>query len=279
MYKTWEETILSIREVPAYDDLIVQTYMDADLVKNVERFKTSIEFIETVKLINQYLPTAKSILDIGCGNGTSSISLAQEGYEVVAVEPDPSDTVGAGAIKILAEKLNVKDLKVYQSYAEDIQFPDESFDVVYVRQAMHHAYDLEKFVKECARVLKRNGLLITIRDHVITDERDKEAFLESHPLHKFYGGENAFTEQQYTDAMEKNGLSIRKVLRLFDSEINFFPLSKKEIGIAKRKKKLVSLTCKILPAFLRKAIQKKADALLNEKDYPGRMYSFISIKL
>src|SRR5947209_473204 len=88
----------------------------------------------------------------------------------------------------LIQQTYMDDITVHQSFAEDIGFGDEIFDIVYVRQAMHHAYDLEIFVKECARVLKKGGLFITIRDHVIRDEKDKAWFLEMHPLQKFYGG-------------------------------------------------------------------------------------------
>ncbi len=112
---------------------------------------------------------------------------------VTAVEPDPSLTVGAGAVRKLKEHYELKNLEDYENFAEDINFKSNYFDIVYIRQAMHHANNLNKFIKECVRVLKPNGLLLTIRDHVIYDEKDKNWFLEYHPLHKIYEGENAFT--------------------------------------------------------------------------------------
>ncbi len=95
---TWEETIKYIRTLPGYSDLIETSYFEEDLKLNVERFRSSDEYKETLLLLQQYVPGAKTILDIGSGNGISAISFALDGYKVTALEPDPSDTVGAGAI-------------------------------------------------------------------------------------------------------------------------------------------------------------------------------------
>ncbi len=73
---TWEETIVSIRNVEKYKDLVEKAYLDENLEKNISRFGESDEFKETLKIINNYFPEAKSLLDIGCGNGISCINFA-----------------------------------------------------------------------------------------------------------------------------------------------------------------------------------------------------------
>src|SRR6516165_567809 len=97
---TWEETIQFIRTQPEYKKLVEQAYFEADLPFNVERFKSSEEYQSTKKLIEEYIPLKSStkLLDIGSGNGISSIAFALDEVQVVAVEPDPSLTIGAGAI-------------------------------------------------------------------------------------------------------------------------------------------------------------------------------------
>ena len=172
---TWEETIVKIRKEPDYALLVEQAYFDADLHLNVNRFKKSDEFKETLSFL-KHLQQPVKLLDIGSGNGISAVAFAQLGYEVHAVEPDPSTTIGAGAIRLLKEELKLENLSIYESLAEDIEFDSHSFDVVYVRQAMHHASELDKFVAECLRVLKPGGRLLTVRDHVIFNEKDKEWF-------------------------------------------------------------------------------------------------------
>jgi ubiquinone/menaquinone biosynthesis C-methylase UbiE len=274
----WEETIKYIRTKPEYDVLVRDAYFDENLVLNVDRFIQSVEFKETLKLLKKYKGNGISILDIGCGNGISSIAFALKGYDVIAVEPDPSDTIGAGAIKKLIKHYNLNNVKVYESFAEDIKFDNQIFDVVYVRQAMHHANDLTKFINECARVLKVSGILMTVRDHIIFDDTDKENFLKTHPLQKYYGGENAYKSGEYVSAMLKAGLKMKKILRTFDSEINYFPLNSISVKKTKIKKYLYKIISIVAPFLISAEKRQNVLGLLNEKDFPGRMYSYIAVK-
>lgn len=276
--KSWEETIIYIRSKPEYKDLVEKAYFEEDLPLNVERFKNSIEFEETIKLFKKYNKNGKQILDIGCGNGISSIAFSLNGYEVTAVEPDPSETVGAGAVRKLIDYYKLKNIVVHKSYAEDIGFKDESFDIVYVRQAMHHANNLNIFIRETARVLKKGGILVTIRDHVIFDEDDKMAFLDYHPLQKYYGGENAYKSSEYEDAMKLAGLNIERKIKTFESEINFFPITKSNIRKSKIKKLVGIIIIKLIPFLVSNAFKKEINDLLDEKVYLGRMYSYVAIK-
>ena len=287
---TWHETIELIRKDPEYAALVELSYFDADLALNVERFGQSEEFEETLRLIREMHPAAKTILEIGAGNGVSTINFALLGYHVTAVEPDDSTTVGARAIETLAGKYNLNNIRVFQKYAEEIEFPNESFDLVYVRQAMHHAQDLDKFIKESARVLKKGGFLFTVRDHVIFDAADKEWFFQNHPLHKFYGGENAFTPDEYKNAFNKAGLTILKEFKYYDNVINYFPLKRKEMmdkiflneGQLKDKlRRKISFLADFPFVFrLYKARTgfSKEDAFHSERKIPGRMYSYIATR-
>lgn len=286
---TWEETIRFIRTQPEFKYLVDKAYFEQDLTLNVERFRNSAEFIETLQLLKEYQPQAKTILDIGSGNGISALALALEGYNVVTIEPDSSDTVGAGAIRKLKAHYNLSNLEIIEAFAEELQLPDENFDIVYARQCMHHAYDLDKFVAEASRVTQKNGLFVTIRDHVIFNKKDKEWFLENHPLQKFYGGENAFTPTEYKTAMQNAGLKIEKEIKYFDNVINYFPFSKEEVltmfQLAKDKsilhlKSKIGILSKItfLQELYFKKINLNKESVYDENKIPGRMYSYLCIK-
>ena len=288
---TWEATIIQIRKQPEFSELVEKAYFDENLVLNVERFKSSEEYVETKKIISDFslFPT-KKILDIGSGNGISAVSFALEGNDVTAVEPDKSETVGSEAIKKLKEHYRLSNLSVIDSFGENLPFENCSFDLIYIRQAMHHANDLKKFISEAARVLKPGGLFLTVRDHVIYDEKDKKLFLETHPLQKFYGGENAFTFQQYKSAITKAGLKIVSVLRHFDSIINLFPNTLSDFDdLIKKREHLVKSSLKNkLPYFIARNsvveriysayVDFKIGKPLNEKNIPGRLISFIAVK-
>lgn len=283
----WHETIEYIRKDPKYADLVKQAYFDENLGANIERFRESEEFSETLKIISQVAPEAKTLLDIGAGNGISSVNFALKGFVVTAVEPDSSASVGANAIRFLKKYYSLETLSVVESFAEDIGFPDDYFDIVYVRQAMHHANDLKKFVAECARVLKPGGIFLSIRDHIIFDEIDKARFLEAHPLHKFYHGENAFTPYEYKNAMISAGLTIVEELKHNDSVINYFPISTKQNSrsFASNKELKLHLQTKIgrlanfpFVFFMYKMKTRWGTKTEDEKNIPGRMYSYIARK-
>jgi ubiquinone/menaquinone biosynthesis C-methylase UbiE len=283
----WHETIQVIRGQSEFDDLVRDAYFDPVLENNIERFGKGAEFLQTLQLIKKYAPNVKELLDIGAGNGISSINFALHGYNVTVVEPDSSDTVGANAIRKLVKSYQLDNVIIHEKFAEEINFPDESFDIVYVRQAMHHAYNLNSFIKEAARVLKKGGVLMTIRDHVIFNEMDKKAFLEIHPLHKFYGGENAFLPEEYKNAFTNAGLTIVKEIKYFESIINYFPQTDESVQALKEelyqnlKKSLrqkIGIFSKLPFVFalykMKNGFNKNPDEYF-EKMLPGRMYSYI----
>ncbi len=286
---TWEETIKLIRTKPEYKELVEKAYFEEDLTLNIERFSKSEEFIETLRFLKLYAPNAKKILDIGSGNGVSAVAFALQGYFVTSIEPDKSDTIGAGAIKKLKTHYKLDNLEVYEAFAEEINFPDNNFDIVYARQCMHHAYDLDKFVLEASRVLKNGGLFFTVRDHVVYNDKDKEWFLKNHPLQHFYGGENAFSEKEYLSAIKKSGLNVKLVMKHFDNVINYFPITKAE-KIKRDGEFHKQLTQKvkqyygiysIINLFSNVLIKKVKHMVINpndEENVPGRMYSFIALK-
>ena len=94
---------------------------------------------------------------------------------------------------------------------------------------MHHARDIDQFAADCSRILKPGGMVIAVREHVIFNERDKSQFLAVHPMHSHYGGENAYTVEQYQSSFKNVGLKVVKVLKHFDSPINYFPRKKSEL--------------------------------------------------
>jgi ubiquinone/menaquinone biosynthesis C-methylase UbiE len=73
-----------------------------------------------------------------------------DGWSVTAVEPDASDLVGTGAIRRLAQNGNL-DITVVENRGERLRFAGASFDLIYARQALHHAKDLDLFCAEMCR--------------------------------------------------------------------------------------------------------------------------------
>lgn len=269
--KTWDETIAHIQNEESYSDLVRDAYMDPDNSLNIDRFYKSEEYATTKEMIENYIPSYSGrLLDLGAGNGISSVAFAKDGFEVVALEPDRSDMIGSGAIQKSKELNGLTNLSVVSSYAEDANLQDESFDIVYARQSMHHANDLEKFISEAYRVLKPNGLLITVRDHVI-NPGDLNAFLAAHDLHKYYGGENAYTLDEYKGAFKKAGFLIQKCLKPYDTPINYAPSTTEQLK-ARLKKSSRGIPSSFLFGLYLNALNYKS------RNVPGRLFTFICKK-
>jgi hypothetical protein len=153
---------------------------------------------------------------------------------------------------------------------------------------MHHASNLNGFVENQARMLKKSGYFLTVRDHVVFDDSDKKRFLATHPLQAFYGGENAFSPEEYRAAFQKTGLRVVKEMKYFESPINYFPLEEQDLEMRKKMPEQIRLKLKAklgaffggmeLTQWLYKRIVFNPDDLLNEKKIPGRMYSYLAYK-
>ena len=94
-----------------------------------------------------------NIIDIGCGGGLASESLAQIGAKVTGIDAD------ANAIDVA--KNHAKESNLDISYiCGDAQDLDDKFDVVIALEIIEHVRNIEDFIKVCVERLKPGGLLI-----------------------------------------------------------------------------------------------------------------------
>jgi SAM-dependent methyltransferase len=274
--QSWEDAVRWLIGQPDQAALVEACYFDPPLAGAVNRYWQSDEWLE----ISTHLPSPPGMaLDLGAGNGLASFALAKDGWRVDAVEPDPSDLVGAGAIRSLAQDHDLP-IEVHGDFGEKLQFADARFDLVFARQVLHHARSLPQLCGELFRVLKPGGVLVAVRDHVISRDQDLPAFLDRHPLHRYYGGENAYRLDQYVSSLVAAGFVIRKTLGPLSSAINLAPMDRQAVTgkIAARLSplpfahglaRLITLPM-ASPALLRQ--------LERIDSRPGRLYSFVCAK-
>jgi SAM-dependent methyltransferase len=276
-FTTWESAVRWLRSQTDQQDLVRGAYYDDPLVVAAERYTASDEWREIKSRLAGYRGSA---LDIGAGRGIASFALAKDGFRVTALEPDASALVGADAIRSLARDSQLP-IEVVQEFSERLPFSEASFDVVFARAVLHHTKDLGRACKEAYRVLKPGGMFVAAREHVISRPGDLAPFLDSHPLHRLYGGENAFLLSDYTRAIEAAGFEITALIRPLENPINYHPHTKESL----REELLLRLPD---GAFI-KSLAKRALSrdrvfiivlrfLQHFDSRPGRLYSFFCRK-
>lgn len=274
---TWENAVFWLRNQPDKRQLVMDAFYDDPLIAAAERYHGSDEWQAVSKLLHGRKGQA---LDIGAGRGIASYALAQEGFKVTSLEPDPSAIVGAAAIRGLAAEA-VLPISVVEEFSESLPFSNSSFDVVFTRAVLHHTRDLDLACSEMYRVLRPGGLLIAVREHVISRESDLGQFLDAHPLHHLYGGEHAFLLDRYVGALSGAGFCPLEVLSPLRSPINLFPHtidSLRDVVIdrisgripAKGVWRMMLSSDKVFRSLL--AVAERFD------NRPGRLYSFVGHK-
>src|SRR6266568_218686 len=265
---SWEAAVSWLKTQSDQQELVRACFYDDPLITAAERFYTSTEWCAVKQIVERF--TKGNVLDIGAGRGISSYAFARDGWTVTALEPDPGEIVGAGAIRSLAIEEELE-ITVVESWGEELPFIDGSFDLVYARQALHHARDLDALCREIYRVLRPGGVLLATREHVISKPEDRAVFLASHPLHGLYGGENAYVVDRYRTAITHSGITLLQVLAAYDSNINIYPGT-----IAELKEKIEKRLKLPIPYILFIKVIVPLLNLVNSEQ--GRLYTFLGQK-
>lgn len=103
------------------------------------------------KLVNKYGPAdrERSILDIGCGNGTLLLVLKKIGWKISGTELAPNSYIN----KEISPYVCRKPIK-------ECRYQDGTFDVVTMWHFLEHINDPLDYLKEAHRVLKKDGKIL-----------------------------------------------------------------------------------------------------------------------
>lgn len=275
---TIDEAIRALRAQPEFAELVRDAYLGPNVADSVERFVASGEFRAVRKLLGSRIQGA-TVVDLGAGIGMASEAFHRAGaVRVIAIEPDPSDEVGRAAMARAGVTAEIVD-----GVGEALPLADSSVDVVYCRQVLHHALDLKLLAREVARVLRPGGAFLAVREHVISGPGELSQFLDSHPVHRLAGGENAEMLSTYLDALTDAGLRLHRVIGPWDSVINAFPTVRTDdeipalartlsVAALSRRFGRVGRMASFMPGVLPLVWRRIQPA------GPGRLYSFLALR-
>src|SRR5436190_9201447 len=105
--------------------------------------------------------TDLKVLEIGCGLGTDGAQFARAGADYTGI--DLTDA----AVELARKRFELFHLPgtFRVADAEGLDFPDNSFDVVYSHGVLHHTPNTAGAIREVHRVLKPNGRAIVMLYH------------------------------------------------------------------------------------------------------------------
>ncbi len=161
-----------------------------------------VEFRTSMKYIHKYIPhdihpATFKILDIGAGTGRYSVALAEEGYDVTAVELVKYN------LGILKKKNST--VKALQGNALNLKkLPDATFDLTLLFGPMYHLFgfeDKKKALSEAKRVTKPGGIILVaycMNEYSVLTY----AFKEKHILECMQ--QNRFTDDFHTLSSKEN---------------------------------------------------------------------------
>lgn len=114
-----------------------------------------IEFKKMRDLVQQY-PHAQ-LLDLGCGGGHVSYQLAPHVASVIAYDLSTEMTE---LVAMQAKLKGLDNIQVQVGAAEQLDFPEQCFDVVISRYSAYHWQNLDQALQQVYRVLKPKGTAI-----------------------------------------------------------------------------------------------------------------------
>ena len=128
----------------------------------------------------------KQILDVGCGNGSLSFYLAQEGANVIGID------LSKDLIEYCLEQSKELGLSIEfrEMNAQIPDFEEGSFDIILGSRIIHHLPDVGLFFNTCKRLLKTKGFIAFIeplkKNPIVELNRKyfapKERTIHEHPL-------------------------------------------------------------------------------------------------
>jgi len=111
------------------------------------------------------------IADIGAGEGTLSLLLAQRAEHVIGIDNSEKMVDYAQSV---AQRSGLKNIEFRLGDLEEVPLPDASVDLALFSQSLHHALHPQKAVHEAARILKPGGriVILDLQRHTFEEARD-----------------------------------------------------------------------------------------------------------
>ena len=188
--------------------------------KRLDRRHGQVEFITSIRYLEEYLQKGDRIVDIGAGPGRYSLYFKNKGYDVTAVEYVRPN------IGML--KAKDKDIRVVEASATDLSmFEDNEFDVAIMFGPLYHLYRKEEKLKALseAKRITRKYIFVTyimneysIIEYAFKDNNYKQIKDKLDETYHIDDPDALFFQSRIEDIDELNSLSGLKLVKRFASD-------------------------------------------------------------
>lgn len=175
---------------------------------NIDELMVEESFTAETAFENQYclermgLIASRKMLDLGCGAGEAAVYFARQGADVCATD------LSGGMLRVaaqLAERHGCR-IDTVKSSAEELPFEDESFDIVYGANVLHHV-DIPATLDQVRRILRPGGQAFFIEpltyNPVIKVYRRMAETVRTEDEHPLRRSDLALFEERFSEVTHK----------------------------------------------------------------------------
>ena len=146
-------------------------------------------------------------LDIATGGGHTALKFAPHVAHVIASDLTPR--MLERARRFIVQERGVDNVSFEQADAEDLPVEDDRFDLATCRIAPHHFPDVQRFVLECARVLKPGGIFM-LQDHALPPDPAAARLVDAFERLRDPSHNRACTVAEWLRIFERAGIQVER---------------------------------------------------------------------
>lgn len=213
-------------KIQLYEDYHKNTSVQHKIIK-----ENHFTYKLVIPVINEYLQSKKTVLDIGCGGGSLSMYMAAKGNKVLGID------ISIHAVLAAQKSAKFMDLKNLSFKAMEFpnEIPIDTYDFIFCSEVIEHLENDNLALKKMYQLLKPTGILIITTPSKnapmyrlgLANEFDKRVgHLRRYTLEELVSlGQNAgFTivETKKTEGILRNFLFLNPIAEKLRRFIKFF---------------------------------------------------------
>ncbi|MEC7921424.1 MAG: class I SAM-dependent methyltransferase [Chloroflexota bacterium] len=145
-------------------------------------------------------------LDIGTGSGFTAFEISKNCSNVDAIDISTGMLNEAKRIK---KERGIKNVNFKIGYAEELDYEDESFDLITCRTSAHHFKDIKKALNEISRVIKNDGSIYII-DTITSDQKELNNWHQKIELIRDKSHIKNYSLMEWRNFFEDSGLDLHE---------------------------------------------------------------------